>query len=202
MAMSINVWADWNTKLKTNPMNHVAKQLLCFGIIVVTSVNFWMTRRSIKASLFYSWLLTIAVSVLIIEVTCLNYPKVENIRSTEGLITIIATLSMISYNQLTYLIVLCAFDIYFYVRLILRFGTSIPYVRLNLFLMCALLFIYIFSRALHSRYREDFIIFVQQREMITILQSVVKANHEGILITDRDKIVYHNLPLAKILKIK
>jgi PAS domain-containing protein len=58
-----------------------------------------------------------------------------------------------------------------------------------------------FSRALHNRYREDFIRFYQQREMIAILQSVVKANHEGVLITDQEHIVYHNSPLAQILKL-
>jgi hypothetical protein len=36
--------------------------------------------------------------------------------------------------------------------------------------------------------------------MITLLQSVLNANHEGMIITVKDRIVYHNEPLLKILR--
>jgi predicted Zn-dependent protease len=137
--------------------------------MIVQTTLYCVAKKSLKMGLSFSWVLSLIVPILIIEIACLNFPKVENIRSTEALITIVATVSMMSYDQLTYFLAITALDIYIYLRLYFRFGASVPYFRFNLFITCALAFVYVFSRALHNRYREDFILFYQQREMITIL---------------------------------
>lgn len=118
------------------------------------------------------------------------------------MITIIASLSIISYNQGTYLASILLVDGYIYMRLFLRYGFSVSYVRTNLYITCALVFIYLLSRALNQRYREHFIVQRQQAEMITILESVLKANHDGVVITDQhERVIYQNEPLLEILNI-
>jgi hypothetical protein len=62
----------------------------------------------------------------------------------------------------------------------------VTYVRTNIYITCALVFIYLLSRALNQRYRENFIVQNQQAEMITILESVLRANHDGVVITDQE----------------
>jgi PAS domain-containing protein len=129
----------------------------------------------------------------------LNYASLNTLVGTEAFIAFIATLSIISYDSSQYLASLLIIEVYKYIRIGFNYGVDIVYVRRTLFVSSALVFIYLYSRSLNKRYRESFLAIRQRGEMIALLQSVLNANHEGMIITVQDKIVYHNNPLLKIL---
>jgi hypothetical protein len=69
-----------------------------------------------------------------------------------------------------------------------------------IYLIVAFLFIYLFSRALNNRERGRFIQTKQQRQLLQLFESLIKANHDGILITSGEHIIFHNNKSKKLFE--
>jgi hypothetical protein len=98
LAIFINLWADYATTLKTNPALFGYKVLCIGSIMVATTIHWLLTRRYLWASLTFAPVATVLSAILATELGCLNYPKMEFLKGTEAMITMIATLSIIAYD--------------------------------------------------------------------------------------------------------
>jgi hypothetical protein len=94
----MNIWADWGAGLKNHPGTHAIKQSLTLAIMISPFVILGIARKFPNVRLSFSWVLSLVIPILAVEIACINFPKVENVRTTEAIITIVATFSMMSYN--------------------------------------------------------------------------------------------------------
>eukprot|EP00347_Sterkiella_histriomuscorum_P002912 403366314 len=122
-----------------------------------------------------------------------------------------ATLSYMCYCKLEQFIVYIGCWIYIIIRtyywakenpLIKLLGPANFTVQLGLYLFLMLFFLYFFSRENQKRDRDVFKEKNNQRQVITLFNSIIRTHHDGITITQGEDIVFHNQQMSKIMNVE
>ena len=58
--------------------------------------------------------------------------------------------------------------------------------------------VYIFSRATHTKEREKFEQGKKQKQLLKLFHNLIRVYHDGILITQKEEIVYNNKAIKEI----
>jgi hypothetical protein len=99
------------------------------------------------------------------------------------LISVLASISMLSYNQTSQFIAYVICFIYYAFRFYDYIPEVIRYVRVLGYGTVSLMFIYFFARAFNQRDRENFVSSRKQRQLLEMFKNLIKVNHDGIIIT-------------------
>jgi hypothetical protein len=89
----------------------------------------------------------------VFEYAILNFTSLENMIGSEALVAFTATISIISYDSSHFLFSLIATDLYKYLRFGFEYNFGQTYLRRSFYYTGALIFRYIFSRAVNKRQR-------------------------------------------------
>lgn len=117
------------------------------------------------------------------------------------LISVLASISILSYNQTLQFIAYMICLIYGAIRYYHYIPDGTRYVRVLGYSTVSLMFIYFFARAFSQRDRENFVYSRKQRQLLEMFKNLIKVNHDGIIFTKNDKIVFFNHQMNSILNI-
>ena len=114
---------------------------------------------------------------------------------------VMASISFASYNQVSLVVTQASAYIYTLIRSHFWITSTFRYLRFNFFFLICWIFICIFARTYARRDREKFKSKMNQRHVLMLLSNLIKTHHDGILITETERIVFHNAQVKKIFDI-
>ena len=132
--------------------------------------------------------------ILATEATLASIKQISDIDSEPFFIAVFASLSFLHYDagNMFLSMVLCLS--YYCFRILCRLGedNSFRLIRSCFFNCIGFIYIFIFTRNYLQRERENFIKHYNQEQIFQLFKNLIKANHDGIVITLNEKLVYYN----------
>lgn len=151
--------------------------------VAVVIIHFLLSRSFMKISMHFAPIQSIFFLICSMEMSIITTPLAETMDGFSAVSALLASLSMIGYNQkyqfYSTLFNICytLFRTYNWIPLIFK------YIRFNIYFLITFLFTYGFGRAFHKIQRDKFVASMKQKHLLEIFQELVKVYHDGILIT-------------------
>jgi hypothetical protein len=137
-----------------------------------------------------------------LEMLILGNPNADSVDGFIVMQVLIVSLSSNAYCQGSILISYIIAVGYNIIRTHWWMNDTYRYVRYNVFYMFCFGVMYFFSHRINSRERHRFEQERKQKHMLNLFNNLVKAFHDGIIITEMDNIVYKNKQIQSLLEIK
>ncbi|TNV74028.1 hypothetical protein FGO68_gene16903 [Halteria grandinella] len=171
-------------------------------MFVLTTSAFFLAKKVAKLKHHFVYIMTMVFFTGATETTCRSYTDIQKMEGMDLCFVLMSTLMVVSYNQLFIYSFYLQGAVISLIRFYLRFGYSHAFVRFSITFLIANVFLCIISRQRETKERERFEVYCKQKRLIELFRTVIRANHDGIVITNGDKIIYNNEKVLKIMKIE
>eukprot|EP00347_Sterkiella_histriomuscorum_P007464 403348815 len=180
------------------------------SILIINVILCILSKKFLVLGLYCGLIQTIIITILNLEVA-IYMKQVPSIATFTMSIFLIATLSYMSYCKLEQFIVYVACWVYIIIRsyfwarghpLFKDAAVSSFSVQIGFYLFLMLFFLYFFARENQKRDREVYKEKNNQRQVITLFNSIIRTHHDGITITQGEDIIFHNHQISKILNVQ
>ena len=118
-------------------------------LILIGIINYLLAKRFLIVALHFSNVQSILLVLFIFEGTIYAKEKIENVDGLLADMTLLATTSISSYNQVTLLISYICYSVYLIGRTYLWIGNLIRYLKFNSYFIASFAFIYVSARFYH-----------------------------------------------------
>lgn len=137
-----------------------------------------------------------------LEIAKLCNPSFDQVDRIQIIIAQVAVLSATSNNHLYQLICYLFCTVYYSVRTYYWINSNTyRYVKFNVYTILSMMLIYFCSRAFNQIQRERFLQAQKQSELLKLFNNLVKAYHDGLIISNSEGIVFYNDQVSQMLNL-
>lgn len=141
--------------------------------------------------------------MLLVERALANDEDKDDVDTLVVLLMIIHSLAYVSYCQRTMLVVHATLLIYLVARMYSHYeGAFDRWIRFSIFYILAIGSTNLFSRKRQQRERDFFIQKRARTQILGMFSSLLRVFHDGIILSDEEKIIMHNRQSEAIFEIK
>ena len=182
----------------------VFKYIVIFTVLgfIISFALYYFSKRYIWIATEFSYLATLILTFASVEIELLTFNMIFDGGTCAGLIAMTANLSLMSYNQTRSFIAYTICSCYIFGRLYTNDVPFFVYLKFVLFFCASFYLIYVFARFFHQREREKFKQSQQQKDLIRLFQNLLIHFHDGILITNNDRILFYNESLNNLFNLE
>ncbi|TNV83426.1 hypothetical protein FGO68_gene1331 [Halteria grandinella] len=164
-------------------------------------LSYFLIKKFPRLRLYYVFLLSFSNGFLITEIQILSFNRINLIEGFSAYCVGVSAYMLASYDQFLVTGAFFGGSIYMIGRMALAYGFSHELLRFSIFHLAAIILLCVSSRAQDQSKRQQFMAFHQQKQLVQLFRTVVRANHDGIIITSKDQVLYNNSKVLKIMKI-
>lgn len=175
-----------------------AASILTVFLLILGVLHYFWAKRNIYIAKTYASVQTVLLMIFSIELNVLIGSAFEE---QDGWCIIIALMTLLSFficskSQQILVYVVCL--IYNGARTYFWVVTFGRYIRYNAYMALTFIVVYLFSRMFHQSVREKFIKIKNQHQLLRLFNKLMKAYHEGIILSSNSDIILFNKQTSKI----